>query len=156
MIKPITTTIIVIIVVGILSFYGGTLYGQSGKQNTGGPGSRQGQFQQFGGTGVPNGQRSMMANGGFTSGEILSKDDKSITVKLRDGGSKIVFFSDTTKVTKSADGSTKDLSVGQEVTTTGTANSDGSMTAESIQIRPATPPNAAPANPVPQSSGTGT
>ena len=75
------------------------------------------------------------------NGEIISMDDKSVTIKLTDGGSKIVFFSDATTVGKVTDGTIADLSVGTQVMANGTSNSDGSITAKSIQIRPAVAPS---------------
>jgi hypothetical protein len=135
--KKIIPIIIVAIVAGGLSFYGGMKYGQSANPQTG---STRTDFQQMRSAGVGQaGQRSGFGqgqNGGFTGGEIISKDDKSITVKLRDGSSKIVFVSASTEVMKSVHGSSNDLAVGEQVTVTGSANSDGSITAQSVQIRP--------------------
>ncbi|MBI3442506.1 MAG: hypothetical protein HY007_01965 [Candidatus Sungbacteria bacterium] len=94
-----------------------------------------------------------MGNGGFSGGQIIGRDDKSITIQLRapdqntdngsggqqQGGSKIIFISDSTQVMKAVSGSLKDLSVGQTVTAMGISNPDGSITAQTIQIRPAAP-----------------
>lgn len=125
--------VIALVAVGAGSFYGGMQYG---KKANGGD-DRGARFAQFGGGRGGRGGVGAPANGGFVAGEILSKDDKSITIKLRDGGSKIVFVSGSTQVMSSVAGTVKDLKVGDQVTTMGTANSDGSVNAQSIQIRPA-------------------
>lgn len=142
--KILPIVIIAVIIVSAGSFYGGMKYGQSQSpvsrraglsqfQNLT-PEQRQ-QFQQNGGQRRIGGSQGA---GGFTAGEIISKDDKSITVKLGDGGSKIIFYSDSTIIGKMTAGSPADLTVGEQITTTGTANADGSLTAQTIQIRPAT------------------
>ncbi len=128
------------ILVGSGAFYGGMKYGESkasgGNFRNLSPEERQARLQQLGGAAGAGGQRGAQANGGFATGEILSKDDKSITIKLRDGGSKIIFFSDTTEVGKFVSGTPSDLEVGKTITINGKANQDGSITAQSIQLRP--------------------
>ena len=75
--------------------------------------------------------------GGFTGGQILSKDATSLTVGVQGGGSKIVFFSNSTPITKTVSGSVSDLTIGTNISVIGTTNSDSSESATSIQIRPA-------------------
>jgi hypothetical protein len=127
-------------VVGGSAFYGGMKYGQS--KNPLGQFSPQG-FQNFTSEQQQLAQEGRTRNGqagaGFVSGEIISKDDTTITVKLQDGGSKIILFSDSTIIDKSVNGSSVDLEVGKTVTVSGTANQDGSITAQSIQLRAVAP-----------------
>ncbi len=140
--KILITAITVAIIVGAGSFYGGTVYEKSSlaKQNllrnssrsangANQPGRSEGRAF-GGGQNGPNG-----ISGGFANGQVISKDDNSITVKTRDGGSKIIFFSDTTSIGKSVEGVVSDLNTGQQVMVSGKANSDGTITAENIQIR---------------------
>jgi len=119
------------------AFYGGMTYGEN-KTTQGISQERQQRFQQMdaSATGAMGGRSGNQAGNNFVTGEILSKDDKSITVKLRDGSSKIIFFSDTTEVDKFTSGSSSDLEVGKTVMITGKTNQDGSITAQSIQLRP--------------------
>lgn len=104
------------------------------------PEERQQRLQNMGANaGGPFNRRGGQAGANFAVGEIINKDNASATVKLRDGGSKIVFFSGQTTITKMATGSAQDLVVGEQITATGTQNQDGSVTAQNIQIRPVLP-----------------
>ncbi len=132
--KTIIATVAVLILLGA-SFYGGTVYAKT--QSTRGFMGANGGGQFTAGQRAGTGMRSM---GGFTAGEIISKDDTSMTLKMPDGSTKIVLMGSTTKVTKSTDGSLTDLAVGTNVTVTGTPNSDKSVTATSVEIRPAKQP----------------
>lgn len=137
-----TKKILPILIVAVLvmvgaAFYGGMLYGKSQRTNanfanlTADQRTARMQAGGFAGRGGAN------VNGGLASGEVLSKDDKSITIKLRDGGSKIVFLGSSTETMKTVVGTAADLTVGQQVVVTGTDNSDGSINAQNVQIRPA-------------------
>jgi hypothetical protein len=127
--KILPIVIVIVIVIGCASFYGGMAYAKSQK-NVGNFGNFSGQR--------PGGNLSGAAKqNGMTSGEILSVDDKSVTIKMRDNGSKIIFFSDSAKISKMVDGAVADLVAGQNIVVTGTANSDGSISAATIQLRPA-------------------
>lgn len=143
--KKILPIVIIVIIVAGGAFFAGMKYGQSkspanlsrGNFQNMTPEERQQRAQQMGTAGVGFG--GGREGSGFASGEIISKDDKSVTVKLQDGGSKIIFFSDTTEVGKFVDGTSNDLEIGKTVIVNGTTNSDGSITAQSIQMRPETP-----------------
>ena len=130
--KSIIITIVVAIAVGAGGFVGGMQYQKTktptpaGLRNINGAGP-----QGFGSRTARNGQNGAS----FTSGSIISKDDKSITVKDQNGSTKIVYFSDSTKIGKQTNGSAGDLNKDQNVTASGKSNSDGSIAADNIQIR---------------------
>ena len=79
-------------------------------------------------------------------GQIINKDDQSVTVKLQDGSTKTVYVSASTAVGLTVAGSAINLAVGKQITANGTANSDGSLAASSIQIRPLPTPSPTPAS----------
>jgi hypothetical protein len=87
---------------------------------------------------MPNGIGKTGAKTGtsIVNGEIIAKDDQSITVKAQDGGSKIILYSGSTEVSKFASGNIDDLEVGKSVMVNGSSNQDGSITAKTIQLRP--------------------
>lgn len=136
--KLLLVAVAVVVVVGGGAFYGGMKYAQ-GKAVS----NRQQMFGQTGAnisggfTGGRGGQGAI--GGGLVSGDIIFKDNQSITVKMRDGSSKIVFFSDATEISKFVAGASADLGVGKTVSVMGKTNSDGSITATSVQLRPSMP-----------------
>lgn len=126
-VKLIAVVLIIVALGG--GFFAGMKYQQSKS-----PAVRFGNFQ-----GARNGnfgQRGTTAGFRPLNGDIISMDDKSITVKLQDGSSKIVLLSDTTAFSKSTNGSKSDLKTGEKVAVFGTENSDGSVTARSVQLNP--------------------
>lgn len=69
------------------------------------------------------------------SGEIISQNESSFTIKLNDGSTKIVFVNDSTQITKSIDGTLDDLNEGEQIFVVGDENPDGSYIAKTIQLR---------------------
>jgi hypothetical protein len=120
--------VILILVVGVLSYWAGT--SKASNPTKGDNGS----FTQ-------NGNRRGMGAGrtgdSFINGEVISHDDTSVTIKLgKDAGSKVVFISaSSTRITKTTEGTSADLVAGSKVTVSGNSNTDGSITANSIQLR---------------------
>lgn len=132
--------LVLLVIVGLGCFFCGTKY-QQRKMNS--------QFSQRVGLNSEGGQgigRNNDANGtvvknrgqvqGFRQiiGEIISVDDKSITVKLTDGGSKIILIPDSTIINQSVTASKTDLKVGIKIAINGDINTDGSVTGKSINI----------------------
>jgi len=134
--KLLLVVVVVAVFVGGGAFYGGMKYAQ-GKSAS----DRQQRFGQATGAniGTQGGFRGGQIGGGLISGDIIFKDNQSITIKMRDGSSKIIFFSDATEVSKFVAGTSADLIVGKTVSVTGKTNSDGSVTATSVQLRPNMP-----------------
>ena len=84
------------------------------------------------------GSRGGMMSGGDTPllGEVISQTEDSLTIKLNDGSTKIVFVSSSTQITKMVSGVLVDIKQGEQVFVGGKENPDGSYTAQTIQIRP--------------------
>ena len=139
--KILPIIIVSIIVIGGGAFYGGMKYQQS-KNPTSGL-SRQNfqnlseeqrqQLQANAGGAFQGGNRT--AGQDFLAGEVISKDAQSLTLKIQDGGSRIVFLSSSTTVSKTAEGSLNDIEIGKQIMITGKQNSDGSYVAQAIQER---------------------
>jgi hypothetical protein len=138
--KKIGLIVGVLVLIGI-SFYGGNKYAQAKGGNMG----NRTFAARIGAEGQMPGQRNFrngMGGGSFVAGKILAKDANSITLETANmmggttqTGSKIVLYTDKVEVSKMVDGTVADLEVGKQVTVNGTPNSDGSLTAESIQLR---------------------
>lgn len=129
--KLVLSCVVTALVFGAGGFFGGMQFAKMGRPN------------QMRFTGAPNMQRGSgnpqlrggAAFGGGASGEVITKDDKSLTLKLMDGGSKIVYLSPSTTVNKTSAGSMEDVSSGTKVMVVGSQNQDGSVTASMIQLR---------------------
>ncbi|MFA6249886.1 MAG: DUF5666 domain-containing protein [Candidatus Shapirobacteria bacterium] len=129
-------TIVLVIISAAVGFFGGLKYQQSKAfpfRNSDANGNRM-----LIRNGQPVGQNGQAGRSGFrpVNGEIMSADAKTITVKLPDGGSKIVLVTDQTEISKFTQASQPDLATGQKVAAFGTENPDGSITAQSIQLNP--------------------
>lgn len=129
--------VIALIVIGIGSFFGGIKYQQTRQPyqtRIEGFGQRNGFFQgRTRGGQMMNGNRMMFQP---VNGEIVNVDEDSFTVKLEDGSSKIIILDDKTQINKADQVSKTDLKTGEKVAVFGQTNSDGSVTAQNIQLNP--------------------
>jgi hypothetical protein len=131
--KKIIGAVLFVVIVAGGAFYAGTVYGKGGGRSMG----------QFGPTNVAFNGNGQFRGGtgargsGLTAGDIISKDASGVTIKMQDGSTKIIVLAPSTTITKSAAGTLEDLTVGTSVAITGTTNSDSSVTAQMVQIRPA-------------------
>jgi len=143
--KKLILIIIALVIVGGVSFYAGIKYQES--QSPRGSFSRQDfqnlsaeQRQEFLQGNIGETFQTRTARGaGFLSGEVIDKDEQSLTLKMMDGNSSIIFFSDSTEISNIAEGSISDIEIGKQITVSGEQNSDGSYTAETIQLSPRYP-----------------
>lgn len=140
--------VIALVIVGGASFYGGMTYANN---QTPARGSFAG--GQFSGTSTGASRMGGRAGSGFTSGKIISTGNGSITVQVQSGSTQIVLVGGSTSILKSVSGALSDLTVGTNIIVAGTSNSDGSLSASSIQIRPAGAPSQTGAPNQPSSGG---
>jgi len=132
--KIIVGIIVGVAMVSVGSFYAGMKFSQIQRSFSGRNLGNRG--EQMINSPFAKDQKSPRGNlGGIINGEIISKDNIGITVKQRDGGSRIILISDKTLISKLASSTKEELSGGLQITGYGTPNPDGSLNAESIQIK---------------------
>ncbi len=119
-------THIVWAVIVILALSGGFFWGRAGSGNQAASGSSAAGSRVFRSNG----------SGGFMTGQILAVSPNNLTVSLANGNSEVVFYSSSTEIMKPSPVPSSSLGAGTRVTVVGTANSDGSFTAQSIQVQP--------------------
>jgi len=118
-----------------LSFIGGIKYQQSKQSpSVGAPFDTNGQFAGSGR--IMNRQTGNRMGFRPNSGEIISADANSITIKLQDGSSKIILLTSKTTINKATTATISELVAGERVTIIGQDNTDGSISAQSIQLNP--------------------
>ena len=165
----VSLVVVGVIVVGVLTFFAGIGYqkSHSGPTLASIRGMSTAQRRQalqaigLGGTFSRGGRSGNGTANDFASGSIISTGNGTITVALNNpggpgaagttnsnSGTRIILIPATAQITKAAAGTSADLTPGTQVSVSGTDNTDGSITAQTIAIRPARPAQ-------PASAGTG-
>lgn len=130
--KNIILVIVLIIVMGGAGFFGGVKYQQDKVPRMGQFGRNENSLNNR--NQIDIGQKRM--GNGQIVGEIVSVDEKTMTVKMTDGSSKIVLLSENTAVSKSTEAQKSELKAGVRVAVLGTPNTDGSVTGQNIELEP--------------------
>ena len=135
-------SIAVAVLTGGVGFWGGTMYQKSRSifnfQNRGeGRTMMQGQNTdtKVSGNRVIQGGQGQMGQRNI-AGEVTAKDNKSVTVKMNDGSSRIIILSDKTVYRISEESSLDKVAIGTKVAVFGETGTDGSVTATNIEINP--------------------
>ena len=113
--------LIILILVATTAFYVGMKYQQSKMP--------QGVFFQGGG-------QTAQARERMLSGEVISKDEKSLTLKLPNGSIRIIFLSEKTEFLKMTEGNLNDIEAGKQIMIIGNQTTEGAFVAEQIQLSP--------------------
>lgn len=127
-------THIIWVIVAIVALAGGFFWGKAS-----GAASRTGGFA---GSFSASSTRGFVRTGSGAAtagaaGQITAITSSSLTVQLANGNSEVVFYSTSTPVMEETTVSPNALAVGTNVMVAGTTNSDGSVTATTIAVRPA-------------------
>jgi pectate lyase len=130
--------ILVALLIAGLSFFAGTRYQLNRLNNSRMVGEKSmignQRGQQFAVSSDTKSSQNNLSGGTMISGELLSQDEQSLTVKIADGSTKIVIVADSTIYKKSSDAALTDLTIGENLSILGTNNTDGSVTAKTITI----------------------
>lgn len=129
----------VILVVAGGSFYAGFSFGKKNNSRARflSNGMPSGFDQNFSGRNGGTGSGAGNGFGGGVNGEITGVIGNSIVVQQRDGSKTTVDVSEAT-ISKLAEGSISDLSIGTNVTVSGSSGTNGGdFSAKTVQIRPA-------------------
>jgi type V secretory pathway adhesin AidA len=119
--------IFLIIFIGGICFYGGMKYSEQNKKTP--------DFKNLQNTeGFSKTRPAEDSRGGIINGEIIDQDETKIIIKSADQGSKIIFLSEKTIISKTVEANLNDLQIGKKIMISGKTNEDGSITAESIQL----------------------
>jgi hypothetical protein len=127
--KQIITGVVALIIGVGIGYLGAGMLAPAAKTGAGAYAARTGTAGTF--------ARSGAAGAGLLSGTVAAEDSSSITLDTKDGSSHVVLVSPSTTVQKSTSGTMSDVTTGSTVVVMGTTNADGSVSATSIQLRPA-------------------
>jgi Cu/Ag efflux protein CusF len=126
----IIVAVVLIIIAAAGGFFGGMMY-QKNQTPTFGSVAGRGNFAARFGQGGQNAAAFRPVRG-----QVLNMDTNSLTVKMSDGSTKLVVLSASTAFMQSTKAALGDIKTGDTVNVVGTANSDGSVTAQQVQINP--------------------
>ncbi|MBE0448698.1 MAG: hypothetical protein IBX64_11495 [Actinobacteria bacterium] len=132
--KMVAAFVISVLIVGGGSFYAGGAYQSSKRPSYVPMGGQFGNMSGQGDTDSSPGRFSGQRGGAAFSGEVVEKDNKSVTIKLQDGSQKTITITESTAINKIAKGSIGDVKQGEQIVVIGTENSDGSVSANTVQI----------------------
>ncbi len=127
------------IIVVVVAFLVGTGAGYAGSHAFARPDAfaQQGDTAMFARNGMNATRRGMFGGNGMLTGTVTQNANGNLTLNTRDGSSHVVLLNASTTVSKSVAGSLSDIAAGTNVIISGTPNSDGSISASFVQLRPA-------------------